>query len=69
MMDGRITLTVPEQMAGSRCDVFLASMVPELSRSAAQHLLEEGMVTKGDVYKRQPLAASDIPGRRPFDSI
>ena len=30
MMDGRITLTVPETMAGSRCDVFLASMVPEL---------------------------------------
>ena len=31
MMDGRMTLTVPETMAGSRCDVFLAAMVPELS--------------------------------------
>ena len=62
MMDGRITLTVPETMAGSRCDVFLAAMVPELSRSAAQHLLEESMVTKGDkpLGKKDKMAAGDI---------
>ena len=62
MMDGRITLTVPETMAGSRCDVFLASMVPELSRSAAQHLLEKSMVTKGDkpLGKKDKMAAGDI---------
>ncbi|MBM6925707.1 S4 domain-containing protein, partial [Pseudoflavonifractor phocaeensis] len=32
--------------AGERADQFLARMLPELTRSAAQKLLEEGAVTK-----------------------
>ena len=37
-------------------------MVPELSRSAAQHLLEKSMVTKGDkpLGKKDKMAAGDI---------
>ena len=31
--------------SGERIDALLARMVPELTRSAAQRLLEEGLVT------------------------
>lgn len=33
--------------AGERADQLLARLVPELTRSAAQRLLEEGAVTLG----------------------
>ena len=33
--------------AGERVDQFLARTLPELTRSAAQRLLEEGAVTRG----------------------
>ena len=41
----RIELTADQ--AGERCDQFLARMLPELTRSAAQRLLEEGAVLCG----------------------
>lgn len=40
----RITVKVPDGAQGSRVDAFLASVVADLSRAAAQRLLEEGMV-------------------------
>ena len=45
--------------AGERADQFLARMLPELTRSAAQRLLEEGAVTLGGLpvkknYKTSP---------------
>ena len=39
----RLTLTADR--AGERLDAFLARTVPDLTRSAAQRLLEEGNVT------------------------
>ncbi len=41
----RLELTTAE--AGERCDQFLARMVPGLTRSGAQKLLEDGAVTCG----------------------
>ena len=35
------------ERAGQRVDVFLAEAVPELTRSAVQRLLEQGLVTCG----------------------
>ena len=45
MTVARVTLEADE--TGVRLDVFLASKLPELSRSAAQRLLEDGCVTAG----------------------
>ena len=39
------TLTLTADRAGERADAFLARSVPDLTRSAAQRLLEEGAVT------------------------
>ena len=46
---------------GERCDQFLSRQLPELSRSAAQRLLEEGAVTSGG----RPLKKSEktAPGQ------
>lgn len=40
-------LRLTADRAGERCDQFLARQLPEISRSAAQRLLEEGAVTLG----------------------
>jgi 23S rRNA pseudouridine1911/1915/1917 synthase len=40
-----ITLTVPEESDGSRLDRFLASTVPDRSRSQIQRLIRDGHVT------------------------
>jgi 23S rRNA pseudouridine1911/1915/1917 synthase len=40
-----MTLTVPEESEGLRLDRFLASMVPNQSRSQLQRLIKEGRVT------------------------
>lgn len=37
-------ITVGEESAGQRLDAFLATAVPELTRAAAQRLIESGMV-------------------------
>lgn len=41
------TKTLTADQAGERLDAFLARSLPELTRSAAQRLLEEGAVTLG----------------------
>ncbi len=46
-MSEHIEITAEE--SGERIDALLARMVPELTRSAAQRLLEEGLVTLGGV--------------------
>ena len=38
--------TLTADRAGERADAFLARSVPDLTRSAAQRLLEEGAVTR-----------------------
>ena len=49
----KITLTADRE--GERADAFLARSVPDLTRSAAQKLLEEGMATR----KGAPLRKND----------
>ena len=39
------SLKLTADRAGERADAFLARCVPDLTRSAAQRLLEEGAVT------------------------
>ena len=39
-------MTLYADIAGERLDAFLARCVPELTRSAAQRLIEEGCVQK-----------------------
>lgn len=46
-MSEHIEITAEE--SGERIDALLARLVPELTRSAAQRLLEEGLVTLGGV--------------------
>jgi 23S rRNA pseudouridine1911/1915/1917 synthase len=48
-------LRLTADQAGERCDQFLARRLPQLSRSAAQRLLEEGAVTLGGL----PLKKND----------
>ena len=43
-MEATILTATPEQ-AGQRLDAFLAQALPELTRSAAQRLIAEGLVT------------------------
>ena len=48
---------------GERADVFLARALPELTRSAAQRLLEEGAVTREDgrsLKKNEKLKEGDV---------
>ena len=40
-------LTLTADRAGERADQLLARLLPELTRSAAQRLLEDGRVTCG----------------------
>ena len=41
-------MTLYADIPGERLDAFLARCVPDLSRSGAQKLLEEGLVTCGE---------------------
>ena len=45
-------LTLTADTAGERLDAFLARSVEDLSRSAAQKLLEKGSVTISSVFSR-----------------
>lgn len=56
-----MNVKVPEDDFGARIDVFLASKIPELTRSAAARLIEAGAVTKngGRVQKNYRVAAGD----------
>lgn len=51
----RLTLEVPAGAAGQRADAFLAQAVPDLSRAAAQKLLESGLVTQNGEKVRKNL--------------
>lgn len=62
--------------AGERVDQFLARTLPELTRSAAQRLLEEGAVTRGggQVKKNDKTAPGDVftvvlPDPAPIDVL
>ena len=54
--------TLTADRAGERADAFLARSVPDLTRSAAQRLLEEGAVTLGGrpVKKNYKAAEGDV---------
>lgn len=61
---------------GERADQFIARLVPELTRSAAQRLLEEGAVTRGggQVKKNDKTAPGDVftvvlPDPAPIDVL
>ncbi|MDO5401775.1 MAG: RluA family pseudouridine synthase [Eubacteriales bacterium] len=67
-------MTLFADASGERLDAFLARSVPELSRSAAQRLIEEGAVRRngGKARKNDKLNAGDkidynIPEARPVD--
>lgn len=53
-------LTLTADQSGERADQFLARQLPELTRSAAQRLLEEGRITRGG----KPVRKNDrtVPG-------
>ena len=71
-----IRLEVPAEASALRVDRFLSEMLPELSRSAAQKLLEQGMVTLGDkpVKKNQQVVPGDVlqvclPEPEPIEAV
>lgn len=60
-MQQELIFCVPEDAAGARLDSLIAQQCPELTRSAAQKLLESGAVTVGGtaVAKKYRVRASD----------
>ena len=54
------TITLRTDRDGERSDAFLARSVPDLTRSAAQKLLEQGMVKR----RGAPLKKKRPPQRR-----
>lgn len=56
------TISATPERAGERVDAFLASMLPELSRSAVQRLLEDGRVLCGGAVckKNARLTGSEV---------
>ena len=70
------TLTLTADLSGERADAFLARSVPDLTRSAAQRLLETGAVTLAGRpvkknYKTAPgdVLAVTLPDPEPVDLI
>ena len=59
-MESRQLTAGPEQ-EGLRCDAFVADCLPEISRSAAQRLAEQGLVTRQGVAlnKKDKIKAGD----------
>lgn len=55
-------LELKADQSGERCDTFLARTLPQLTRSAAQKLLEEGKVTKEGkaLKKNERLKENDV---------
>ena len=69
-------LRLTADRAGERCDQFLARMLPQLTSSAAQRLLEEGAVTRAGeaVRKNAKTAPGDVftvilPDPDPVDAV
>ena len=48
-MNDRMEFIAAQEDSGTRIDLFLVRLVPELSRSAVQKLLENGNVTCNDI--------------------
>lgn len=70
------TITLTAEQAGERVDAFVARSVPDLTRSAAQKLLERGGVTRAGkpVKKNEKTAVGDVlevllPDPEPVDVI
>ncbi len=69
-----IPLTLTADRDGERVDAFLARSVPDLTRSAAQRLLEEGAVTLTARGRKEKLtrpgpgtgSSSPCPTRSPW---
>ena len=71
-----VFLTVTSEDKGCRLDQFLADQLEELTRSAAQRLLEEGQVLLGDkpLKKNYKLTGSEtlrvnLPDPEPIDAV
>ena len=74
-MDKR-TLTAASEDAGKRLDAFLAEALPELTRSAAARLCQEGQVTAGDrpLAKNARLSGGEVltvtlPDPEPLEAV
>ena len=70
------TITLRTDREGERSDAFLARSVPELTRSAAQKLLEQGMVKRkgAPLKKNDRLSAGEeleltLPDPEPLDVV
>ena len=71
-----MTIHLTAQQHGQRADLFLAKVLPDLTRSAAQKLLEEGRVYREDkpLKKNQRLDIGDqitvvIPDPAPLEAV
>ena len=71
-----MTIHLTAQQHGQRADLFLAKVLPDLTRSAAQKLLEEGRVYREDkpLKKNQRLDIGDqitvvIPDPVPLEAV
>lgn len=51
-MDKTLHIIVPDGSGGTRLDAFLASVVPELTRSAVQRLIEDGDVLLDGIVQK-----------------
>lgn len=65
-------LTASPEQGGMRCDAFVAACLPALSRSAAQHLAEQGLIrregqalTKKDKIQPGDVVEVQLPDPRP----
>ncbi|SEH46087.1 23S rRNA pseudouridine1911/1915/1917 synthase [Ruminococcus flavefaciens] len=75
-MNEQVVLTASAEDAGSRIDKYISDNIAELTRSAAQGLIEKGMVTSGGkaVSKNMKLKGGEeivveIPEPEPMDAV
>ncbi len=58
-MDKTLHIQVPEVSSGTRLDAFLASVVPDLTRSAVQRLIEDGDVLIDGIVQKSSYKISE----------
>jgi 23S rRNA pseudouridine1911/1915/1917 synthase len=58
-MDKTLHITVPDVSSGTRLDAFLASVVPDLTRSAVQRLIEDGDVLINGIVQKSSYKISE----------
>ena len=56
-----MTIIITEETAGERLDALLPRLVPELTRSAAQRLIERGAVVAGVDESAKPVRKNYVP--------